>query len=61
VLAGGNLYLLARNGTTTVVRPGRKFEVISTNALEEITTASPAVSNGRIYIRTYDSLWAIGK
>jgi hypothetical protein len=44
-----------------VVKAGPKFEEVSTNALEEITTASPVISNGRIYIRTYESLWAIGK
>ena len=61
ILANGNLYVTARDGTTTVVKAGPKFEVASINRLEESMIASPVVSNGRIYLRTHDALWAIGK
>ena len=61
VLADGKLYLVARDGTTTVVKAGSKFEVLSINKIDESITASPALSNGRFYLRTFDALWAIGK
>jgi outer membrane protein assembly factor BamB len=61
VLADGRLYVVARDCTTTVIKAGRKFEVVSVNKLGESITASPVIANGRIYLRTFDALWAIGK
>ena len=43
-----------------MVKPGPKFELIATNTLPDKFRASPAVSGGRIYLRGYDHLWAIG-
>lgn len=60
VYADGKLYLTGREGTVVVVKPGREFEVLATNKLPDVFTASPAVSGGRIYLRGFDNLWAIG-
>jgi outer membrane protein assembly factor BamB len=61
VLADGRLYLTSENeGLTTVVSAGRKFEVLAENLLDDYCLASPAVSNGQIFIRTDKFLWAIG-
>lgn len=60
VYADGKLYLTGREGTVVVVKPGREFEILSTNKLPDVFTASPAVSGGRIYLRGFDNLWAIG-
>lgn len=59
VYADEKLYLTARNGTVTVVKAGREFEIIAKNDLGEPTTSSPAFSNGTIYIRTFKALYAI--
>jgi outer membrane protein assembly factor BamB len=61
VYADGHIYLTARNGTVTVVKEGPELEVVSKNELGETTTSSPAISNGRIYLRTSDALYAVGK
>ena len=61
VYANGTVYLTARNGTVTVVKAGREFEEISKNELGETMTSSPAISNGRIYLRTSNALYAVGK
>lgn len=61
VWVDGKVYVVDRDGTATVVKAGPKFAALATNRLDETVTASPAISNGRIYIRTYDALWAIGK
>ena len=64
VYADGKIYLTARDGVVTVVKAGRKFEVLASNDLgepAESISASPAISNGRIYLRTFDALYAIGK
>jgi outer membrane protein assembly factor BamB len=61
VYADGKVYLTARDGTITVVKAGPKFEEIAVNKLPDDVSASPVVSNGRIYIRGWKTLYAIGK
>ena len=41
---------------------GREFELLAQNRLGDKSniSASPAMSNGRIYIRAFDALYAIG-
>ena len=59
VLADGKLYLTSRGGVVTVVRAGRKFEILAQNDVQEEIAASPIISNGTIYLRTFESLLAI--
>ena len=61
VLADGKLYVVSEDGLTTVVSAGDTFEVLAENALGEYTLSSPAISNGQIFIRTDQHLWAIGQ
>ncbi|MBS0260814.1 MAG: PQQ-like beta-propeller repeat protein, partial [Planctomycetes bacterium] len=61
LFANGNIYLTARNGTVTIVKAGRKFEQVWQTQLEDSTTSSPVISNGRLYIRTNEALWAFGE
>jgi outer membrane protein assembly factor BamB len=60
VHAGGRLYVTNVEGETLVLAAKPKFEVLSRNPLKERTRASIAVSNGDIFIRTYEHLWCIG-
>ena len=59
VYADGKIYVLARDGTATVIQAGKDGKVLATNTLPDKTAASPAISGGRIYIRGYKTLWAI--
>jgi outer membrane protein assembly factor BamB len=59
IIAGGYIFVPAFDGHVSVVKEGPKFELVAQNELGETLTASPAVSNGTIYLRTFDSLWAI--
>ena len=61
VVAGEHIYLSALDGTVTVVKGGREFQVVARNSLDEQLASSPALSGGRIYLRTADALWAIGE
>jgi outer membrane protein assembly factor BamB len=61
VAADGKIYFVSENGETIVVRAGRTPEVLARNGLGERQIASPAVSNGQIFIRTDDHVFAIGK
>jgi outer membrane protein assembly factor BamB len=58
--AGGNLYFLDDDGKMFVLKAGPKFELIASNDLGEECYASPAISHGRIFIRTLSNLYCIG-
>jgi outer membrane protein assembly factor BamB len=60
VSANGLLYFSADDGITFVVRPGPKFELVASNDLGENIYASPAVSQGQIFLRTAGHLYCIG-
>jgi outer membrane protein assembly factor BamB len=60
VLADGKIYITNEDGLTTVLAAGPKFEVLAENALNDYTLSSPAISDGRIYIRTAGFLYSIG-
>ena len=47
-------------GETFVVKAGPKHEIIGTNSVGEPVFASPAIANGKIFIRGENNLFAIG-
>lgn len=58
--ANGNVYLVNEAGETFVLQAGRELKVLHKNVLAERTLASPAISNGQIFLRTDEHLVAIG-
>jgi outer membrane protein assembly factor BamB len=60
VYADGKIYAAAREGAVDVVQPGREFKVLANNKVPDTLYGSPAVANGRIYLRGYENLWAFG-
>jgi outer membrane protein assembly factor BamB len=58
--ADGKVYMVGETGETFVLRAGREPEVIATNDLGERFLASPAISGGRIFLRSDGTLFAIG-
>jgi outer membrane protein assembly factor BamB len=64
VLRGKILYLLD-DGTTVVMEPGRKFKALHRNQLGDGKTldfgASPAIANGRLFLRSQTHLYCIGE
>ena len=61
VWADGHIYCLSEKGRTTVIKAGPTFQVLAENDLTGTYKASIAVSNGQLYIRSEDTLYAIGK
>jgi len=59
LLAEGRLYCVAEDGSTTVIAAGREFKLLAKNPLEGPCNASPAISGGRIFIRSQSSLFCI--
>lgn len=61
VYADGKIYLACQDGTVTVAKAGKTFEILATNELSDNINATPVVANSHIYIRGWTSLYAIGK
>jgi outer membrane protein assembly factor BamB len=59
VAAEGRIYVISEDGDATVVAAKPKFEIIASNRMGERTMASPAISDGVLYIRTDTNLYAI--
>jgi outer membrane protein assembly factor BamB len=62
VMAAGRLYVTSRRGVTTVFRPDpEKLEVLAMNDLGEASDATPAISDGQIFLRTNGHLYCIAE
>jgi outer membrane protein assembly factor BamB len=57
----GKVFFTNDDGETFVLRAGETFELLHTNSIGEPTLASPALVDGRWYIRTDSNLFAIGR
>jgi outer membrane protein assembly factor BamB len=60
VAVDGKIFFTNDEGQTFVLRAGTTFELLHTNEIGERTLASPALVDGRWYIRTDRNLYAIG-
>jgi len=60
VAAGGKLYITSEDGVTFVLAEGREFKQLANNELGETVMATPAISDGVVYIRGRNHLFAIG-
>jgi outer membrane protein assembly factor BamB len=61
VAADGKIYMLSEDGQTVVLAAGAQPRVLARNRLSARQLASPAISGGRIFIRTDDAVIAIGR
>jgi outer membrane protein assembly factor BamB len=61
VAGDGKIYFVSETGEVIVLRAGRQPQVIARNDMGERLMASPAISNGQIFLRGDGSLFAIGK
>jgi outer membrane protein assembly factor BamB len=60
VCAGDHLYCIAEDGTVVVLSATEKYDLVSRNPLGEDSRSTPAISGGRMYLRTYSHLVSIG-
>jgi outer membrane protein assembly factor BamB len=60
VAADGKLFFASHNGVVAVLKAGPGQELLAENNLNEDIFATPAVANGRIYIRTVSSIYCFG-
>lgn len=56
---GGMIFCLNEEGDTFVVKAGETFELLGTNSLDEFSMATPALSGGRLLLRTQGRLYSL--
>ena len=56
----GKILMTSEDGDTFIVKAGPKHEVLGTNSIGEPVYASPAIADGRIFIRGEKNLYCIG-
>jgi outer membrane protein assembly factor BamB len=61
VAADGRLYFASEEGGVRVVAAGKNFELLAVNPLGDVCMATPAISDGMIFVRTQRYLVGIGR
>lgn len=60
VCVGEHLYGVSRGGDVVVLAAAKRFALIARNPLGEGSHSTPAVAHGRMYLRTFSHLLAVG-
>jgi outer membrane protein assembly factor BamB len=61
VAADDKVFLIGQAGEVSVLKAGGEWETLKVNSLDDEVFATPAIADGRIYIRTRSALYAFGK
>lgn len=60
VAADDKVFLIGQAGAVSVLKAGGDWQVIKVNELDDEVFATPAIADGRIYIRTRSAIYAFG-
>jgi len=61
VAAGGRIYAASQKGVVVVWEAGDQLKILARNELSEQVMATPAIVDGKLYIRTEGHLYAFGQ
>jgi outer membrane protein assembly factor BamB len=61
VMVEGLVFFISDQGEINVIKPGAKFERVAQYKLGESCYASPAISNGQVFVRGFEHLFCFGK
>jgi outer membrane protein assembly factor BamB len=61
VAGDGKVYAASYNGVVVVIKAGDKCQVLARNKLGESIVATPALADGKVYVRTEANLYAFGE
>lgn len=61
VCVSGRIYCISKKGEVTCLAAADHYQLLGKSELGELTHATPAVSGGRMYLRTYTHLISVGK
>ena len=59
--ADGKVYTLSEEGKLTVLKAGGEWEILSTNTIDEGCYGTPAIADGKIYVRSGRALYCFAK
>ncbi len=59
VYGDGKIYVAGQNGKVVVLQDGPELKPLATNDMGEAITGTPAIADGRLYLRTRTKLFAI--
>lgn len=59
IYADGRLYFCSQQGKTSVVKPGRKYELLASNKLDSGFLASPSAVGKSLFLRTKTHLYCV--
>jgi len=60
VAADGKVFFVGNSGVVTILKAGPDQEILSVNELDDECFATPAIADGRVYIRTRGMLYCFG-
>jgi outer membrane protein assembly factor BamB len=61
VAADGKVYTVSEEGKVAVIQAGAEWEQIALNTMDDGSKSTPAIVDGRIYLRTYSALYCFEK
>ncbi len=61
VAADDKVFLVGQGGQVSVLKAAGEWQVIAVNELDDEVFATPAIADGRVYIRTRSALYSFGK
>jgi hypothetical protein len=61
VAADDKIFTVSQEGKVSVIKPGKDWEILATNDLNEECYSTPAFGDGKLYIRTNKKLYCFGK
>jgi outer membrane protein assembly factor BamB len=59
--ADGKVYLVSQDGTVSVVKAAGEWDVLAVNTLGDEVFATPAIDDGKLYVRTKSTLYCFAK
>jgi outer membrane protein assembly factor BamB len=61
VASDGKLYAISEAGNVSVIQAGAQWELLATNRMGEGAKATIAIADGKLYLRTYETLYCFQK
>ena len=61
VAADNKIFMISESGKVSVLKAGPQWEILAVNDLSDEVFATPAITNGVIYVRTRSALYAFAQ
>ncbi|MFT5495701.1 MAG: outer membrane protein assembly factor BamB [Kiritimatiellia bacterium] len=59
VIAGDKIFCIDKSGSVSVIRATDRLELLAVNELDELCRTTPAIGDGKMFVRTFERLYAI--